>query len=387
MRRWPLLALAVGTATAASMAALAPAQAAGRAAAQPGWRIWQVTGVNSATPDNPYDNYYSGITALSKNDAWAVGDIAENTKQGTKLTVKRWTGRSWGQLSLGDASSALAGGGNIGASSATNALVVGAGTSSSGLLRWNGKNWSVSHVTGATLVNGATFSATDAWAFGEASHTLGGYATHYNGRSWTKTSIPVVADMAGTVSAVGADDIWAVGVSAANPYGDTVETAYYNGRSWHAVPITNLQLPKNDSLYFPVVLALSAKNVWVYSWLQGFLPHAGIVPLSEVVLTHWNGKTWSRVTVPYATGQSGYIASDGHGGIWLSAYSTKGAPYLYHYNGEKWTKIATPTVQGYSAAVFALAAIGGTTSVWAAGELMSTANHSVSRAVIWKYGA
>jgi hypothetical protein len=381
MRRWPFLGLAA-TATAAGLTGLAPAQAS----TQPGWRIWQTTGVPAVA------SYYSAVAALGSGDAWVAGGATSNAKQLPTEIVKHWTGRSWSPLPLPSSVAARWGGqAAVAASSPTDALVVGPNEANSGsnAVRWNGKQWSTSSLSGATLLNDAIFSATDAWAFGSAKGSPA-YAVHYNGRSWAKSSIPVIAGQTHTVSAVSGGDVWAVGVSPATaakgPGAQVTEAAYYDGKAWKAVPITNLRLASQQSLYFPTILALSAKNVWVYSGLQGFLPGAGWVPLPDAVLTHWNGKTWSRVTIPYATGQTGYIAADGDGGVWLSA-STKGTSYLYHDNDGKWTSTATPTVKGYTAYVTALAEIPGTTSVWAVGELISKASNLDTRAVIWKYGA
>ncbi len=307
--------------------------------------------------------------------------------------VKHWTGKSWSQVPLPSTVAAKWGGqAAVAASSPTDVLLVGPNYANSGsnALRWDGKQWSTSSLGGATLLNDAIFSATDAWAFGSAKGSPA-YAVHYNGRSWTKSSIPVIADQTHTVSAVSAGDMWAVGVSAATaakgPGAQVTEAAYYDGKTWKAVPITNLHLPSQQSLTFPTILALSAKNVWVYSGLQGFLPGAGWVPLPDAVLTHWNGKTWSRVTIPYKTSQSGYIASDGHGGVWLSAHGSTGTAYMYHYNAGDWTRTTVPTAQGYTAGVLALASIPGTTSAWAVGELVSKADNQDSKTVIWKYGA
>jgi hypothetical protein len=111
--------------------------------------------------------------------------------------------------------------------------------------------------------------------------------------------------------------------------------------------------------------------------------------LGSAPAAHHGHRYHSRgVTAVPASAEPGYIASDGHGGVWLSAYGTNGgAPYLYHYNGGRWSRTATPTEKGYRAEIFALAAISGTTSVWAAGELASTVNNQLSKAVIWRYGA
>lgn len=383
MRRWPLLGLAVASATAAGLTGLAPAQAS----TPPGWRVWQVTGAPAPA------SYFSAAAALGSGDAWVAGGSTSNAKQWPMTIVKHWTGKSWSQLPLPSSVAGKWGGqAAVAASSPTDALVVGPNYANSGsnALRWNGKQWSTSSLGGATLLNDAIFSATNAWAFGYAKG-LRAYAVHYNGRSWAKSPIPVVTDQTGTVSAVSASDLWAVGVSGATiakgPGAQVTEAAYYDGKTWRAVPITNLHLASQQSLYLPRILALSAKNVWVYSWLQGFRPGAGWIPLPGAVLTHWNGKTWTRVTIPYKTIQSGYIASDGHGGVWLSAVGGNGTAYLEHDNAGKWTRTPVPTEKGYTATVLALASIPGTTSVWAAGELLSKADNQDSRAVIWKYGA
>jgi len=381
MRRLSVLVLAVTAVTATAVTLVGPA----RASNPPGWRVWQVAGVTA-----PY-SYNSGITALSKTDAWVVGGVTKNAKQAPRLTVKHWNGKSWSQSAVpSNAATTWGGQAAVAASSAANALVFNNAANGSAYgLRWNGKNWSVSPPHGAVLDNDAIFGSADAWAFGNDRGVS--YATHYNGYAWKTVSVPVETTLQGTVSAVSASDIWAVGVSTATAItaaADQVpEAAYYNGKSWKAMPITNLHLPKNQLLDSPVILALSPKNVWVYSALQGFVAHAGWISLPGVVLTHWNGKTWSRVAVPYQTQQNGYISSDGHGGVWLSAATKTGQEYLYHDNAGKWTRTVVPTESGYQADVDALATIPGTTSVWAVGELQSISNNQDGRAVIWKYGA
>jgi hypothetical protein len=386
MRRWPILALLAGaTATAATAGAMTALPSAG-ASTQPGWRIWQVAG--AVAPDSSY----SAITALSASDAWVAGNVAGNAEQSPALTVKHWTGKAWSQVSLANtAVTARSGQATaIAASSPADALLVSVGEADSYGLRWNGTSWSMSTLAGAVISSDAIFGPANAWAFGYAKGTDAD-AVRYNGKAWKTTSMPVEAGKAGMVSTTGASDIWAVGVTTAtagNGFAAQVtETVHYNGTSWKAVPITGLHLPANETLDSPVVLARSSANVWVYSGLQGFRSGAGVVPITGAVLTHWNGKTWTRIAVPYSTEQTGSIAADGHGGVWLVAGSTGGQLDLYHYNAGKWTKTVTPTVKGYQADVFALALIPGTTSVWAAGELQSTKDNQDGRAAIWKYGA
>jgi hypothetical protein len=108
---------------------------------------------------------------------------------------------------------------------------------------------------------------------------------------------------------------------------------------------------------------------------------------------HWNGTSWTRVSLPFGghpiTGKP--LASDGHGGIWLVVNIGTGknlTTWFAHYAGGKWTKTAVPDVPRSLPPPLGqtmpdqLAWIPGTRSLWATGEVDSL---DLTTAVL-KYG-
>lgn len=124
-------------------------------------------------------------------------------------------------------------------------------------------------------------------------------------------------------------------------------------------------------------------------WADAYLSQ-GMGIANGTVLLHWNGRAWSRISVPYPTSQPGPLTQDGHGGVWLSGYgtaSTNFRAYLYHDNGGHWSRVAVPAAASSTTQLSALSAIPGGHSVWAAGESLPNPNPSgTSQGVILKYG-
>src|SRR5215472_9814841 len=67
---------------------------------------------------------------------------------------------------------------------------------------------------------------------------------------------------------------------------------------------------------------------------------AGQAPL------RWNGTAWRRITVPFPTGETGLIISDGKGGLGLPAFSPSFAGYFYHDSGSGWSRQRVPAIAG-----------------------------------------
>lgn len=108
---------------------------------------------------------------------------------------------------------------------------------------------------------------------------------------------------------------------------------------------------------------------------------------------HLQGHTWTSYHLPWPVPlQSSLLgrlpswgmSTDGHGGFWLSAYSTKpGAQWLLHFSASHhWSKIALG-----SAEVTDIAQFPGSTRLLATGLIPrnKTAN-SYTDAVIWALG-
>jgi hypothetical protein len=349
--------LAVAMALPALTAALPPAQAA----TATGWRI--VSNLH-AGPATNFDGLTS-VVAPGKTDAWAFGgsDLGEQT--GGAPIAEHWNGRHWRAAALpGGLTDAL------GAASAPSGNDVWVVSQLGGyVLHYNGSKWSVAKTwpEGSELPQALTgvtaLSPTNVWVFGGSGAFPGLGTWHLHGRTWTKVT-GTGADIS-EASALSSRNIWATGGNSAASE-DIVE--HYNGSTWRQEKGAAL-----DNVTFNGIVALSPSSVWV----SGSDTENGNVSR----LLHWNGKTWAQVKIPYPVGPEA-IASDGHGGIWLSAISpaTRDWYALHRSAAGKWQRsLLTETGQAPG-----LALITGSTSVWGAGAVPTV---SGGNAVIWAYGA
>src|SRR4051794_15170465 len=165
----------------AALLALACAPAAS-AACTPGWR--------SLAPPSPgsYGNFFGGVTALSPNDAWAVG--------------------AWDDLDAGHTLAA----------------------------HWDGSRWTVVPTpnpgTGGVLDGAAAVAPHDVWAVGYffQGGNFNPLTIHWDGTSWTVVPNPgVTGQYLVAVDALSADDVWATGPAGAMHWDGTAWTAFANG--------------------------------------------------------------------------------------------------------------------------------------------------------------
>ncbi|HEX4092446.1 MAG TPA: hypothetical protein VHZ33_27310 [Trebonia sp.] len=345
-----LAAVAIGT-----LAFGASASASVTSAASPGWR--QVYSKHYGAANNY--SAYNAVVATSKGNAWAFG--GSNVAGGNDLPIAaHWNGRAW-------AASALPAGaaGEISAASAPAANDVWAVTFFDGyVLHWNGSRWTVAkHLLGGGELTGVTaLSPTNVWVFGGSGFGPGLGTWHFNGKTWSQWH----GDATGlqTGSALSATNIWALGGTQA-PFSGIM---HYTG-TWRPVTASVL-----TGLQFRSIVALSATNVWVTAETgEG----SQVVPY----LLHFNGK-WTRYKLPWAVFPAEDLASDGQGGLWLSALSSGGETYLVHRTAKgAWSR--APFVNPGKGVVGGLAQIPGTSSLWAAGLKTAKTNGS---AVIWADG-
>jgi hypothetical protein len=189
-----------------------------------------------------------GVDALSRTDAWAVGDYYTSADVG-KTLVLHWEGTRWTQVaspSVHSDNSLSA----VTALSATDAWAVGTdGARQTLVLHWNGTRWSrvpspspggTSAWAVNTLSGVSALSPTDAWAVGVYQHpsptrhaepkTL---VLHWDGTRWTQAATPALpnSDLTG-VAALSPTRAWAVGGEGGNrDLGNTLILSW-NGTSW-----------------------------------------------------------------------------------------------------------------------------------------------------------
>jgi hypothetical protein len=193
---------------------------------------------------------------------------------------------------------------------------------------------------GATSV----LSATDARAFGQRQLSASAvpYAARYDGRRWRSVTAPLL--VTGAASVISPHEIWIAGYVSGNQC-SPVAVAHWTGRSWHVLTLPRLPVPRGGSYGQPDVLALSPADVWTDLELRNSSRVIG------VVLLHYDGTAWARISVTYPSTGLGAMTADGHGGIWItSVISRLPGSAIYDYRGGRWSRQATPAGRGYSPA-------------------------------------
>ena len=328
------------------------------------------SGAPSGSPEG-----LTGVYAASPTDVWAVGGAFNDP-------FEHWNGTSWTGQGLPAGLCTTAEGaleGNqcgvsfITGTSADDIIADGTGIIDTGTsdveesvaFHFNGTSWSqVTIPAGVTLGPLAAFSATDLWSVNN-----NGDAEHFNGSTWTRTKLPISTtlpdlDMT-SISGSSPSDIWAAG----RAFTEGVERQkiapvleHFNGTSW-----TNVTVPVNGGV--SDVAAISPTDAFA---------------LDGGSLIQWNGSTWSVVTATTQTGAavSGTaLAALSPTDVWLAGVAT-----LDNFNGTTWTSVPVPSTAALTPAGQMLAepdaaAAAGPGTVWFVGEAITATGSTLPYAM------
>jgi|SRR5579863_9804512 len=273
----------------------------------------------------PSDNVLTGVAAISANNIWAVGYYFVASSDIPQTLIEHWNGVKWSVIpnpNVGSFENYLNG---VTAVSANNIWAVGEYDSSSTLgyqtliEHWNGTRWGV--VSSPNIGSGynqlnavAAVSANNIWAVGEAaSATL---IEHWNGTRWGVVSSPNIGPNSGILNAVAvlsANNVRAVGSQSSSSGSTQTLIEHWDGTTWSAIKSANVS--ENNSLYG--VVAISVNNVWAvgdyYSanW--------------QTLIEHWNGVNWNVIPSPNVASSNNIISGaakvPGTSTIWAVGYS------------------------------------------------------------------
>jgi len=193
----------------------------------------------------------AGVAAVSPSDVWAVGATVTKTGK-TRTLIERWDGSAWRSVPSPNPSGPKDELSAISAWSARNIYAVGdyrfRGHTRALTLHWNGtrwrNRWSPSAAARQSALRGLTVTGrSDAWAVG-SSRGAGGERSlteYWHICSWHYSEVPGANDFLDlyAVSALSADDVWAVGSS-----GDAPQTLaeHWDG-AWTVKKTPNPQIP------------------------------------------------------------------------------------------------------------------------------------------------
>jgi hypothetical protein len=296
--------IALGAAVSVPASAAPVAAASGTAAAS--FKIF-----NPPSPSDPLfgsPEALTGLYAASPTDVWAVGQPAGDQ-------FEHWNGTKWTGQGL-----------------------------PAGLATAPGNSASVSFITGTSASNITAVGTGDINAGGTI--VAESVAFHFNGTAWSEMTIPANVEL-GPVLAFSATNLWSVN--------DNGDAEHFNGTKWATtkLPIVTTQ-PVRD---MTSISGSSPSDIWAAGTASNGDPDDGTAPILE----HFNGTSWSNVTVPVSTGLTDVVDISP-----TDAYAVTIRGAILHWNGTTWTALNATTQTGTAVTGSAVAALS-PTDVWIAG--------------------
>jgi hypothetical protein len=309
----------------------------------------------------------SAVSGTSPTDVWAVGSYFD----GSGSIIEHWDGTSW-TLALAQTGETLYG---VAAISPTD--VWGVGLFGQGELmgeHWDGSTWTIVPAPSPGLTHQLTgvsaVSSSDVWAVGLYTGAGGIHplALHWDGTQWTKVPAPDGSPY-GTngfysVSAISADDVWAVGYQDVTGGGDFQPLIeHWDGAAWSVVTAAPPPSGSDNQLYG--VSGTSPTDVWA----------VGFFGTAKPLMEHWDGLSWSVVKPPPLTGgnESFGVTARSSSDVWAVGQSFKGGPskpFAEHWDGTTWSVAASKNPgNSFLAAVATTFA----SDVWAVGDVWNEA--------------
>jgi hypothetical protein len=350
---------------------------------------WQKVISPNVSGTNPVENELLGVDAISENDIWAVGWAKDpNAPSFVKQTlIQHFDGNLWSIVPSpnppNDVISELH---SVSAAAANDVWAV--GSSHSGgppgrtlIEHWDGTQWSIvpspSPDTQLNELHGvAALSANNVWAVGYRGGThnetpLETLILHWDGTSWHQVASPNVpggANQLSGITAISANDIWAVGSAGGAPL-----AMHWNGNAWSVFPMQVSSGLSGERL--TAVSGTASNDVWVVGQGKGFFTNQTFAKIR-----HWDGTRWTQKLCYAASASNPPQGYEGEGGpdayftgvaaaasndVWAVGANGSG-PFILHWDGRAWTAVTHPRVFPNSAVLRAVAISSGGTA-WSVG--------------------
>ncbi|MCQ9133115.1 hypothetical protein [Streptomyces hilarionis] len=363
------------------------------------------------------DAELNGLTAVSADEAWAVGSIGKPDHRNRSLLLHRVGGR-WSpvqppaELRRDPQLQAAASGPHdvwihhqdpapLPPTEATadrryRPLPDGAdgpdGPSPLPVMRWDGERWRRIPVP-FPITTLRVVSPRRAWAVDDHGALWG-----WDGRTWKRTGLPL---WVGALDASSPDDVWAVGTRLTTDPPNQVAALHYDGRRWRQTRLPEYRFARDrvlpgETSTLGYVRALAADDVWAlgsHTWEPE--DETATDPPFEHFFLHWDGRRWQRAPHPPAAAHSAAVqplASDGAGGLVLGAWlrRTSAGRYLgidAPPGVEGWTETKVKPSERQWLSLSGLALAPGTHTLFGAGALLSHEGSTDrdSRAVVVSY--
>lgn len=341
---------------------------------------WSIVPGPAPDPQRAYNLY--GVTALSANDIWAVGDFYSfYPSTGAGAYILHYDGTAWTEVPNSIEATLY----SVDAVSATDIWAVGGGLNGTpaapASAHYDGTTWTPAVVPNpspynADLTGVAAVATNDVWAVGKYQST-GGNALltlieHWDGTQWV--AVPTQGEPGATyqltgIVAISASDIWASGWTAPAGNGTSLSrplTMHYNGNEWIGVETPGIQQSLFSNKLYGIG-ALDNRNVWA----------VGSVGSTYTLAEKWTGSAW-QVTPSTSPGLGtnvlSKVAALSPSDIWAVGYyaTTVSSAYMpnktlvEHWNGSRWSIVPSPN-QGETPTMLRDVAAVSANDIWAVG--------------------
>ena len=342
------------------------------------------------------ENALFGVDAVSRCNAWAVGEYLDKDTGKLNSLILHWNGTAWKRQrtpAVGAESSLSA----VAATSSVNAWAVGDFKPHGGsvyrsfVLHWNGTKWkrqSIPEPGSGGLDEVAATSSSNAWAVGSYySDDVYSYRTfllHWNGTKWKRQKSPNQGtghNYLTGVTATSSTNAWAVGrygegewCGGFYPYGCNSLILRWNGTAWKRQQSpTGMIDPHLEG-----VAATSSANAWAVgtAWSETNEDY-------ETLLLRWSGAAWTvhnlgSLGVKYLTGVTATSSTN----TWAVGYSPsdsseEGTSLVLRWNGATWGGQAIPHVGTGENALRDVSATSAT-NAWAVGTYTAAGECSLT---------
>lgn len=370
---------------------------------------WQKAFSLSVSGAIPLRNELLAVAAISANSVWTVGWAQDplGPPYVKRTLIQHFDGNTWNIVQSPnphkDIQSMLY---SVSGNTANDVWAV--GSSHDGRLpsrtlieRWDGFKWSIiPSPSPDTQFNElravAALSADDVWAVGYRGGTkselpIQTFILHWDGTAWSQVPSPNVAGGANQlfgITAISADDIWAVGTAAGAPL-----TMRWNGSAWSVIPTQ-----RNSGLSTEKLTAVSGtagNDIWAVGDGKGIFTNQ-----TFATIRRWDGSRWTEKICRSASGANppdGYegsgrdayftgVAAAASNNVWAVGVRGSG-PMILHWDGKAWTTVTHPRAFPNSAALRAVTTLtgGGAWSVGIEIEVSPSGSVTPERTLIYRY--
>ncbi len=230
-----------------------------------------------------WDTTLWALSATSTDDVWVAGE--QDQAGGFPAMVLHWDGTTWSEQ---DFPFRAGGSGDvdINARAPDDVWMINSNYPSINIEHWDGTTWQDVPSPDPQFIARSVIalSPTDAWIVGNLGGT--GEALHWDGTQLSAVPFepPQVNSQLGDVSATSATDVWAVGDL--NPFEPQALIMHWDGESWSV-----FQSPFTGShrTWLTGVTAIAADDAWAVGYHI-----VGKGPAFQIA-AHWDGNNWTRV--------------------------------------------------------------------------------------------